>query len=744
MRSRTSHFVALALTLMLTSGVLPFRVLADEGMFTPDAVEKLNWSDLAKRGMKLKPKDIYDPNGVSYADAIVRVEIGTGGFGTGEFVSSDGLLLTNHHVGFDALVAASTPGKNYGETGFKASSRADELPAKSYAVRMTTEIKDVTSEMMSVVTPEMDPSQRNQAIAKKANEIESADPDSKRAAEGIEIGVERMTEGLYFYKFKYQIFRDVRIVYAPPKSIGFFGGDTDNFQWPRHCGDFTFMRVYTGPDGKPADYAASNIPFKPKKFMTLSMNGIKDNDFVFVMGYPGGTRRYRESYSVSYNLNYTFPHLVDNYSAQISILENIGKYDAARRIALQSDIFNLSNSLINYQGSILAMRRANIVEHKREEEASFNKWLDADPKRKEKYGQALPSIAKAYDELIKTEAFNDVVANIYNTGLIGAIPAAYTYATEKAKPANEQNLRVIAQLGAIKGQLAGIIGARNPIMEREMLKFYFRKAAELPANQKIKTIENRFGQLNGDARVHAEEDLARAIAESKLFSTAADAERLFDMTPAQIKALTDPTVSFALELDVENDNTQVGQALFNQAIQHWRPLYYEGMKEMRGMNYPDANATLRFTYGKVKGYIPREAMAYQPFTYLFGVVEKDTGQQPFDVPQKLQELYRRRDFGPYADPLKKDVPVDFLSTTDIIGGNSGSPIMNGNGEQVGIVFDGNYEGLGNDFFYSEDRGRTISVDIRYVLFILDKFGGDGDLIKELTVRGMPGAMRKAA
>ena len=748
MRSRHSYFVSIVSMVLLLAvglGFMPgFRVQADEGMFPPDAVAKMNWTDMTRRGMKLKPTDIYNPNGVSFTDAIVRVEIGTSGFGTGEFVSPNGLLLTNHHVGFDALVAASSPGKNYGEAGYKANSQAEELPAKNYSVRITTEIKDVTSEILSAVKDNMTAAERNQAIAKKAQEIEDADPDSKRSGEGIEISLERLTEGLYYYKFKYQIFPDVRIVYAPPKSIGFFGGDIDNFQWPRHCGDFTFMRVYSAPDGKPAAYSASNVPFHPKKSMSFSMGGIKDNDFVFVMGYPGGTRRSRESYSVNYNQNYTFPHLVDNYSTQISVLQNIAKYDPAKRVTLQSTIFDLSNSLINWQGSILAMRRANIVQRKRDEEVEFTKWLNADPKRKEKYAAALPAIARAYDELLKTEGFSDVVSNIYNNGLLAFIPIAVAYAAEKAKPAAEQNVRFLLQAAQVKAQLAGAVGQRNPILERELFKFYFRKAAELPEAQKLPSIESRFGKLTGEARLQAEEAFARALAESKFFSSAAEAEKLFDMTPEQIKNLNDPVISFALDVDVDNDKAQVAQATFNESVQEWRPIFYEGLREMHGITYPDANATMRFTYGKVQGYIPREAMAYQPFTYLFGVVEKDTGQEPFDVPQKLQQLYRSRDFGPYADPLKKDVPVDFISTTDIIGGNSGSPIMNGNGEQVGIVFDGNYEGLGNDFFYSEERGRTISVDIRYVLFITDKFGGASYIFKELDIRNAPAALRKAA
>lgn len=735
MRSRFSHVMALSLVLMMALSVIPLHIRADEGMFMPDALSKMNWSELTKRGMKLKPTDLYNPEGVSLKDAIVRVEIGTGGFGTGEFVSPNGLLLTNHHVGFDALVAASTPEKNYGEMGYKADSQEKELVAKDYAVHLTLEIKDVTSEVMSAVKDGMTAQQRGQAIAAKTEEIKNADPDVSKSSDGIRINVQRMTEGLFYYKVKTQTFSDVRIAYAPPKSIGYFGGDPDNFEWPRHCGDFTFMRVYTAPNGKPAPYSPNNVPYKPKKFMTLSTAGVNDNDFTFVMGYPGGTRRYRESYSINYNQNYNLPRQIDNFSTQISVLENIAKYEPSKRIEIQGQIFSLSNALKSWQGDVLALRRSNLIERKQAEEAAFNKWLEADPQRKAKYGDALPNIEKAYEDLLKSEAFNNAVPPIYNTGLIPFVVLAYIAAGEKEKPANEQDKQILAQAARAKAQITGALSGRDVTFEREMLKYYLRKAAELPEGQKIQAIEKRFGSLKGDARVRAEEELARAIAGSKLFSSAEEAQKMFDMTQAQLNALNEPVVSFGVELDSENDKAQLAQIQFNQAIQTWRPIFFEGMREMRGINYPDANATLRFTYGNVKGYVPREAMVYTPFTYLFGVLEKDTGQEPFNVPQKLKQLYRDKDFGSYADAAKKDVPVNFLSTTDIIGGNSGSPIMNGNGEQIGIVFDGNFEGLGNDFFVSPERGRTISVDIRYVLFVTEKLGGADWVLKELTIKG---------
>src|SRR5438105_5585848 len=295
-----------------------------------------------------------------------------------------------------------------------------------------------------------------------------------------------------------------------------------------------------------------------------------------------------------------------------------------------------------------------------------------------------------------------------------------------------------------RAAVAEVFADRLPGYERQMLAFMLRKAAELPAGQKIDFIEKRFGNLSGDARVRAEEEFAAAVLESKKLSTPEALAALFDMSAAQLRDLHEPLVDFAGDVSAANSEVDNRTRSFNAAVAQWRPLLVRGMTEMRGTkSYPDADRTLRFTYGEVKGYIPKDAASYQPFTHLSGVIEKDTGREPFDVPAKLKQLYHARDFGPYATPDGQDVPCDFLSTADIIGGNSGSPIMNGRGEQVGIVFDGNYEGLGNDFFYNDAKGRTISVDIRYVLFIADKFGDAGYLLKELDIKSAP-AMRRAA
>ncbi|HWN10857.1 MAG TPA: S46 family peptidase [Pyrinomonadaceae bacterium] len=730
---------ALALLMFIVIGLMPVWAFGDEGMFMPDKVAQLPWEKFKRRGVKILPTDIYNPAGVSLKDAIVIV-----GGGTGEFVSAEGLLLTNHHVAFDALVAASSQTNNYGASGFTALTRTDEMPAKGYTVTITQDLKDVTSEVLNGIPETSSPADRNRTIQTKLRDLEAAGTNE---AEGVSVRVMAMNEGLYYYKFTYLELADVRIVYAPPKSIGYFGGDPDNFEWPRHCGDFTFMRAYVGPNGKPAEYSTANVPYKPKKFLSLSMGGIKEGDFAMVMGYPGSTRRYRESYSVAYNQDVAMPFSIDIYSRQIEALEEAGKKDAELRIKLQSTIFSLNNELKNLTGSVMSMRRANVVEKKQAQEAAFTKWVNEDPARKAKYGEVLPGLEKAYQGLTPMAAHDLLVPQLLNSSdLIAIASFAGRVAADKEKPEGERNPGLGERgVARVRSQISGILARRNMTVERDLLTYLLRRADELPANQKIEAIEKRFGQLKGEARRRAEEDFARELVDSKRYSTSESLSDLLNLSAIQLRDLHDPLLDFAADLSAEFARTQPRQQMFNAAVARWRPLLVRAMSEMSATKpYPDANRTLRFTYGEVKGYVPHDAALYLPFTTLSGVIDKDTGREPFDVPEKLKQLYRARDFGPYAINGGGDVPVDFLSTTDIIGGNSGSPIMNGRGHQVGIVFDGNFEGLGNDFFYNEPKGRTISVDIRYVLFLLDKFGGAGYLLKEMDIQDMPAKLRRAA
>ncbi|HMJ26572.1 MAG TPA: S46 family peptidase [Pyrinomonadaceae bacterium] len=738
MTSTYRRAAALLLSFLFIVSLVPVSVLGDEGMFLPDKLDQLPLKKLQQRGLKIPITDIYNPNGPSIKDAIVIVD-----GGTGEFLSADGLLLTNHHVAFDALVSASDPSKDYAANGYLAKTRSEEMPAKGYTAQIAQEIKDVTADVLSGVTDAMPPAERNATIAGKTRAIAAA---ANKPEAGVTASVLPLNEGLSYYLFTYLELRDVRIVYAPPKNIGFFGGDPDNFEWPRHCGDFTFMRVYAGPDGRPASYSANNVPYKPKKFLSISMGGVKENDFVMVMGYPGSTRRYRESYSVAYNQDIFMPLLVDVFNKQIEVLQQAGKTDRELQIKLQSRIFEIANTLKDFEGSVIAMHRFGVVDQKRKEEAAFTSWIKQNPDRQAKYADVLPSLQKAYDELQRTQPRDTLIQQIAGlsdffavAGIIGAAAA------DKEKPQAERNPALAVGAQRARAALPEIFADRIPGFEREMLAFLLRKAAELPPEQKIEPIEKRFGNLSGDARVRAEEEFARAATESKNLNTPEAVAKLFDMSQTQLRELNEPVIGFAMDMGELNGQIAGRTRSFNATVARLRPLLLRGMSEMRGgIPYPDANRTLRFTYGEVRGYIPHDAAIYEAFTNLSGVIEKDTGREPFDAPEKLKALYRARDFGQYATPDGQNVPVDFLSTTDIIGGNSGSPIMNGRGEQVGIIFDGNYEGLGNDFFYNDTKGRAISVDIRYVLFIADKFGGAGYLLKELDIKNSPAALRRAA
>ncbi|HEV2913243.1 MAG TPA: S46 family peptidase [Pyrinomonadaceae bacterium] len=741
-----SRAATLALVFILV--IAPFApsgaALADEGMFTPDTIAKLPINKLNQRGLKIPVTDIYNAAGPSLSDAIVIID-----GGTGSFVSAEGLLLTNHHVAFDALVAASTPVNDYVAHGFTARTRAEELQAPDYTVTVTQELRDVTNEVLANLPATIAPGERQRTIEDRVRALEAAARTSAR--QGTRTRVLSMNEGLSYYMFNYLVLRDVRVVYAPPNNVGQFGGETDNFQWPRHGADFTFMRAYVSPAGEPADYSPANVPYKPKKFLSLSMGGVREGDFMMVLGYPGSTTRYRESYSAAYSQDINWPFMVDLYSNYIRILEDVSRYNPALRIRLQSDIANYSNTLKLYAGSIPALRRAGLVARKRADEEAFARWVAADPARKAKYGEVLPGLASAYGALLAAGQRGLVIQQMFSVSdLVGITFLAQQFAANKERPENERNpLFSNAGIERVKTRFGSILAARQPTIEREILIFLLRKADELPAGQKIEAIERRFGQLQGEARRRAEEDFARAVVDAKRFQTVEGLSSLYALSTAQLTELHEPLVDFAAEIGAEERRRSRLTQEFNETVERLRPLLLAGMSEMRGSApaYPDANRTLRFAYGEVKGYAPREAVIYQPFTTLSGVIEKDTGRGDFEVPEKLKQLYRTRDFGPYASASgsgRHEVPVNFLATTDTIGGNSGSPILNGRGEQVGIVFDSNYEGLGNDYLYDDAAHRAISVDIRYVLFITDKFGGAGYILKELDIKNVPGARAAGA
>ena len=731
----STYILIFAITLSLVSFAFAFP---DEGMFTPDQIVKL---PLASKGLKIKPSELYNPNGIDLGDAIMRVNIAGGGFGTGEFVSPNGLILTNHHVGYDALVNASTPTNDYATNGYRADSPANEMPATGYTLLMTSRVENVTDKIRRG-TEALTGEARKEAIKKNIEELQKQ--EQAKAATGMNVRVQELNSGYFYYLYETMLIKDVRVVYAPPSNIGIFGGDPDNFEWTRHTGDFTFLRAYVAPDGTSAEYSTVNVPFKPKKHLTISLNGVKENEFLMVMGYPGGTTRYRESQSVQYSEDVNFPFLADYFRAYANALVTSGEDDEAKALKYKGDIQSYNNARKVYEGNVVALRRSDFITKKRDEELKFASWVAANPARQAKYGTVLADLKRFSDEFYRI-APRDVILrrflpNVPNQPTpMPVFKEIYDAVTtvQQGKPMPPTK----------PAEIEAAYKERDAVVEREMLKFLLQALAELPADQKFQPAENLFNRFQGKERRAAEETFAESIAEPIAkrinFDTPQKVVALYKMSFNDLQKKYPNIVNFVTALAQERAVITARTNKFNAEIDAARLLYQQGIAEMNKTNpYPDANASLRFSYGFVRGYTPREAVTYSPFTTVKGMIEKDTGEEPFEVPQKIKDLQRVRDFGRYG--VGDSVPVNFLATTDIIGGNSGSPILNGFGEQVGLVFDGNFEGLANDLFYSDERNRTIAVDIRFVLFVTEKVGDAGWILNEMTIKGKAPAKTKRA
>ncbi|MFN2501290.1 MAG: S46 family peptidase [Pyrinomonadaceae bacterium] len=724
MKLKNNRFLSTLMLCAVWVSIVSFAI-ADEGMYTPEQIAKL---PLEKRGLKIKPSEIYNPAGGGLTDAVIRLSIGC----TAEFVSPEGLILTNHHCGFDALVSASSPGRDLVETGFKADNRAGEIPAKGYSVFVTNRVEDVTARIKAG-TEGLSGEALAAAIKKNTDTLQAA--EQAKASAGSTVRIQALNNGFFHYMYVTTQIKDIRVVYAPPRNIGVFGGDPDNFEWTRHTGDFTFLRAYTAPDGSSAEFSPNNVPLKPRRFLTVNIGGLKENDFVFVLGYPGGTTRYRESWSVEYARDANFPFLERWLEALGNTLRKIGETDDQKRIAFQSDIANFDNSRKVYGGGAIRLKRANVVQQRQADEARIAAWIAQTPERQRKYGMILGEL-KTLSEESNAASKRDVIMRRFpdpnSMPVFGQIVAAATAVKQGKKlPAAERTAR--------QAEVVEVLKDREPIYEREMLKFFFKELDDLPASQRLAAADQKFGNKTGKARRDVEAAFAAEIADGP-YTTPAKIMELYGLSWAEMQR-QHPFVAGVVD---ERAALVARTNKFAANIDRLRLKYIEALIEVKNVKtpYADANSTLRFTYGNVRGYVPREAEFRFPFTTIKGMIEKDTGVNPFDVPQKIKDLQAAKDFGRYAE--NDSVVVNFLSTNDIIGGNSGSPVLNGNGEQVGLVFDGNYEGLGNDFYYDPDYNRTISVDIRFVLFVTEKFGGAKWIVDEMKIVGGPKARAAAA
>jgi hypothetical protein len=694
---------------------------ADEGMWIPMLIDRLNYVDMQEMGLNLSAEEIYSINNSSLKDAIVIFGRGC----TGEIISKNGLLITNHHCGYGTIQSHSTIEHDYLSDGFWATSFEEELKNPGLSVRFLVRIEDVTSRVLEGLNDDMTEAERNEKINEIGDEIEAeATEDTHYTA-----GVRSFFKGNEFYLFVYEIFRDVRLVGAPPSSVGKYGADTDNWMWPRHTGDFSIFRVYTAPDGLPADYAEENIPLKSKHFLPVSVKGVKKGDFSMILGYPGGTDRYLTSYGVKLAVDESNMTIVKIRAEKLAIMREGMDADNEVRIQYASKYAGTANYWKYYIGQTKGLKRLKVYDKKLELEVRFSAWVNADPAREAKYGQALPDIEKGYDILkqynLSRRYYREAISRGSEIlGFAGRFGSLRKLLDEKAD--QEKIDRAVKGLRAyterhFKNYNANI----DQNLLAAMMKMYY---LNVPAGQQPEMLKKLAEKYNGDFG-----DWAAIIFEKSTFSSPEKVYALLDNPKAKTIA-KDPAYetikAFSNNYEVISDK----MAEANKYLSKGNRLFMAGLREMDKdkVFYPDANFTMRLSYGTVQDYYPGDAVRYEYFTTLDGVMEKeDPDNWEFVVPAKLKNLWKDKDYGIYGDG---DVmPVCFLTDHDITGGNSGSPVINGDGELIGLAFDGNWEAMSGDIAFEPALQRTINVDIRYVLFIIDKYAGAQNIIDELTI-----------
>lgn len=693
---------------------------ADEGMWLPQLLQKLNESRMKSLGMKISADQIYSINHGSLKDAVVSF----GGFCTGDVISSKGLVLTNHHCGFDAIQNHSSLEHNYIRDGFWSKSYAEEIPNKGLFVTFIVRIDDVSAQVMAGVTKSMSESERQSVIDKN---IAALNKDVKKEATQSSF-IRGFFEGNQYYLFVTETYKDVRLVGAPPSAIGNFGKDTDNWVWPRHTGDFSMFRIYAGKDNKPADYSPDNIPYTPKRSFNISMDGIAENDFTMVFGFPGRTTEYLYSDAVEQIRTVNDPAKIAIRDKALNIIDGFMRKDEAIKIQYAAKYAGIQNAYKKWQGEVLGLTRTDGVGKKKMYEAEFQKRVDANPVLKEKYGTLLNDLAAAYKDLKPYGLARD-----YYTEIISKIEL-FTIAAQLNTLANAfekgQQPALNEKLPAVKAFLADFLGEYNTTVDKklfeELLAMYFN---DQPQN----FVSNDAKQLLG-TDLHAAAE--KVYADTKLYDSAA----LFSMLNGDGATMFEQIKNtWAVQLfrklqTTYRDEVQKNINGIQDRINSLQRTYMQAQMDVfkEKTFFPDANSTLRLTYGKVQGYTARDAVKYSFMTDLDGVMEKyKPGDYEFDVPEKLRTLYKNKDYGPYG--VKGTMPVCFIATNHTTGGNSGSPALDAYGNLIGLNFDRVWEGTMSDINYDASICRNIMVDIRYVLFIIDKFAGADRLVKEMNL-----------
>jgi hypothetical protein len=689
---------------------------ADEGMWMPHQMKDL---DLKALGLKMNPDDLYKKDGTGLMSAIVNL-----GGGTGEFVSPEGLILTNHHVAFGAIQRAASKEHDYIKDGFLARTRAEEIRAQGYTADVLLGYEDVTAKIRARLKPGMTPRARYDAVEKATKEIVAA---AEKAGPDLRASLASTYSGNQYYLYTFKRLRDVRLVLAPPQDLGNFGGETDNWMWPRHTCDFSFLRAYVAPDGTGADYGADNVPYRPKVHLKLSLEGFATGDFTFVMGYPG--RTYRNATLAELESDMTsLAKRIKDMQDNIAFFENAGKSDKEVEIRYAGRVKGLYNGLKNFQGKLEGLKKVALLEKKRASETAFRQWVDGDPARAKTYGRVLDDIAGYVKRREAFSARNEALGTASSALLSMAATIARAVEEFQKPDASREPQFQARNVPYIKQGLQ--LAERGYVFETDKayLKHNLKKLLALPADRVPAPLRNvvKAGNEAGlDAFVddlYARTVLAKP--EKRL--------ELLDLKPAALAKVGDPLIALAAELEKELKVVREESKGAGQEGQDLKMAYEAALLERTAGRFaPDANGTIRFTTGPVEGYSPRDAVSYLPQTTLKGVLEKETGEFPFAVPAKIKELHRARDFGRYEDARLKDVPACFLNTTNVTGGNSGSPTFNARGEQIGIIFDMTYESVVGDYVIIPEFQRSISVDIRYVLFVTEKFSGATHLVKEM-------------